>query len=192
MLWYGVGLLFVVFHIFSFLLEGESGIATTSLTATVTETERFLPIASADGFLPADDRVFIQDEEIEYFSIATTATSTCTLPPCMDTQTTGRGFNDTAAASHVNGTRVMNVTSGLLNQAIAFRVGNTDTIVGKITFPFMAGFALIKFFGRALIWDYQWMDGNAVYFKYILFYPLSIMVIVGLIRLLRSSGGFPP
>lgn len=192
MLWYGVGVLFVVFHIFSFLLEGESGLATTSLSASVTETDRYIPIASVEGFLSSDTRVFIQDEELEYFTIATTATSTCTAPPCLDTQTAGRGFNNTDAASHASGTRVMNITSGLLNQAIAFRVGNTDTVVGKLTFPFMAGFALVKFFGRAMIWDYQWMDGNAVYFKYILFYPLSIMVIVGLLRLLRSGGGFPP
>jgi hypothetical protein len=173
-------------------MEGESGLATTQLTASVTETSRYLPIASAQGFLAADDRVFIRDEEIEYFRITNTASSTCPAAPCLDTQVEGRGFNDTNAASHANGTRVMNITSGLINQAVAFRVGNTDTIVGKITFPFMAGWALIKFFGRVLIWDYQWMDGNGVYFKYILFYPLSIMVIVGLIRLLRSAGGFPP
>ena len=187
----GMMLLYIMAQIFSFLMEGESGIATTQLTAAISKTERYVPIASGEGFLSADTRVFIQDEEIEYFSIQTTAISTCTVPPCMDTQTTGRGFNDTDAKGHAAGAKVYNVTSGLINQAVGFRVGNTETLIGKLTFPFLAGWALVKFMGSAVMWDYQFLDGNGVYFKYFM-YAFSFAMVLRAILVLRSGGGFPP
>ncbi len=187
----GMMMLYVMAQIFSFLMEGQSGLATTQLTASISENERYVPIASAAGFLDSDTRVFIQDEEIEYFTVQTSATSTCTAPPCLDTQTTGRGFNDTDAKAHASGAKVFNVTSGLINQAVGFRVGNTDTIVGKISFPFLAGWALIKFVGSAVMWDYQFLDGNGVYFKYLM-YAFSFAMVIRVIMVLRSGGGFPP
>ena len=191
MIFIGMFAIFVMGQIFSFLMEGQSGIATTELSAAISAEERFLPIDSASGFLSADTRVFIGDEEIEYFAIQTSASSTCTSAPCLDTQTTGRGFNDTDAKAHPSGAKVMNVTSGLINQAIGFRVGNTDSILGKFAFPFLAGWALIKFVAAAVMWDYQIFDGNGVYFKYF-FYAISFGLIIAALRLLRSGGSFPP
>ncbi len=187
MLWYGVLFLFVTGNMFSFMLDSSSGITATTLTASVTAADRYLPIANASGFLASDVRVFLEDEEVSYDSIISTATADCSSPPCLDTGTAGRGTNDTDAAGHDSGTKVLSETAGLVNKAVSLRVGNLDTTVGKLTFPFLAVGAIAKFVGKAVMWDYSFLEGNAVYVKYVLLYPLSFLMVMGLLRVFTDA-----
>ena len=183
MLWYGIMFLFVTGSMFSFLLDGRSGVAATTLTAAITDVSDYIPISSSSGFASSDTRVFIEDEEISYDSIYTTTDSYCSAQPCLVVSSGGRGYNETEASSHSSGIKVLSETAGLINQGITFRVGNVDTLWGKITFPFQGIGALAKFVAKAIIWDYSFLEGNAIYFKLVLLYPLSMLMVVALVRL---------
>jgi hypothetical protein len=185
MLWYGIMFLFVTGSMFSFLMDGQSGIYSTRINSSfVTATTRYIPIVSTNGFPASDSRVFIEDEEIAYDAINTTPGGCPGMnPPCLDTGTDGRGYNGTEATAHPVGTKVLSETAGLINQGISFRVGDVDTTWGKVTFPFQAVGALAKFVGKAILWDYSFLEGNAIYFKLVLLYPLSMMMIIALLRI---------
>tara|TARA_Y100000310_G_C20407357_1_gene680285 strand:+ start:97 stop:675 length:579 start_codon:yes stop_codon:yes gene_type:complete len=187
MLWYGIMFLFVTGSMFSFLIDGRSGIAATTLSAAVNTADLYLPITSSNGFASSDTRVFIEDEEIAYDSIQTTIDGNCAAQPCLVVSSSGRGYNDTEAASHASGIKVLSETAGLVNQGISFRVGNVDTTWGKLTFPFQAISALAKFVGKAILWDYSFLEGNAIYFKLVLLYPLSMMMVIALLRIFTDA-----
>ena len=188
MLFYGGVFLFIAGNMFSFMLDGVSGIAATRLTAAISPTDQYIPVVSASDFPSSDVRVFIEDEEVQYTDIITSGSCGSFATPCLDTgaSAAGRGFNTTAAA-HAQGTKVLSETLGLANQVVGFRVAEVEGVMGKLLFPIQMGFAVIKFLGKMVMWDYSFLTGNAVWIKIILLYPLSFVFVIALINLARSA-----
>ena len=186
MFWYGVVFLFTIGQIFSFAIDAGSGIAGTTLTAAIAADDRYIPIASAGGFLDSDERVFLRGEELSYESIKT-ADADCGEfdAPCLDTgeDAAGRGINGTKASTHPTGSKVMTEGPGLLNEVVTFRVGSIDSAFGIITFPFKAAGALLKFLAKMVIWDFAFLSGNGVYLKFILLYPLSAAAVLAFLKM---------
>lgn len=185
MLWYGVMFLFVTGSMFSFLMDGRSGVAATTLSAAITSTDGYIPIANNNGFDESDTRVFVESEELAYDSIQESVDANCPSGLCLviNDVATGRGYNGTTATGHDSGAKVLSETAGLINQGISFRVGDVESTWGKLTFPFQAIGALAKFVGKAIMWDYSFLEGNAIYFKLVLLYPLSMMMVIALLRI---------
>ena len=187
-LWYGVGFIFVLGNIFSMMLEGSSGIASTRLNGAITAVTLTIPIDSANGFLSADTRVFIENEEMQYDSIQTTSGGGCAVAPCLILSgVEDRGLNGTDASAHADDIKVLSEAAGLLNQVVGFQVGEVDSVVGAIKAPFQMIFAVSKFAAKAVMWDYSFLEGNGVFIKYTVLYPLSLAFVVAMISLLREA-----
>ncbi|MEM3170286.1 MAG: hypothetical protein QW838_05880 [Candidatus Nitrosotenuis sp.] len=186
-LWYGVIFLWTLGQLISFMLEGTSGLMATTLTSDITATATYIPIASASGLPSSDTRIFVEDEEIRYDSIQSGADANCPSPPCLVLSSDDRGLNGTDADAHASGTKLLWETGGLLNQVVGFRVGNVDTVLGAIPFVVQNLFAIGKFVAKLVMWDWSIFSGNAVYVKYILFYPLSGAMVVAVIGLFREA-----
>lgn len=184
---YAGAFLFITGHIFSFMLEGSSGVAVTTLSAQITAAALYIPIASSAGFASSDTRVFIEDEEINYDSIQLGADANCASPPCLVLSSGDRGTNNTTAAVHASGIKVATEASGLLNQVVGFRTGQVDSVVGAVQFIFGNLFALAKFFAKLVMWDYSFLEGNGVYIKSTMLYPLSVAFVVALISIFREG-----
>jgi len=188
-LWYGVGFIFVLGNIFSLLLEGSSGIAATQLNGAITATTLVIPVDSVNGFLSSDTRVLIEDEEMQYDSVQTTSGGGCATAPCLilSDAEQDRGLNGTTAVAHADNVKVLSEAAGLLNQVVGFQIGNVDSVLGVIKAPFQLVFALSKFAAKAVMWDYSFLEGNAVYIKFTVLYPLSMAFVVSMISLLREG-----
>lgn len=191
MLWYGSLFLFVAGTMLSFIVETGSGIASTTLTSTISATDQYIPVGSTAGYLDSDTRLFIGDEQLSYSSL-NTAPGTCGsfTPPCFDTGATGRGTNSTTASAHDLGTHVYTEALGLLNEMVGYRVGDLSTLSGKLFFPISATGAFMATISKAVMWDYSFLEGGGFYFKLIFLYPLSAVMVMGLVRLFANMVGF--
>ena len=191
MLWYGAIFLFITGTMFSFMMDGVSGLQATNLSASVSATSQYIPVTSVSGFKASDVRLMVGNEEMSYTSL-NTAPGTCgsESPPCFDTGILGWGYNETTAAAHSAGARAYSESTGLLNEMVAFRTGEIGTAVGTITFPITAAKAFGKFMAKAVMWDYSFLEGNGIYIKMIFLYPLSGMMVLAFARLFSQMIGF--
>lgn len=191
MLWYGSMFLFIAGTMLSMMVEGGSGIASSPLTATISASDQYIPVQSTAGFLDADTRLFIGDEQISYTSLNTSG-GTCGsfTPPCFDTGGSGRGSNSTTASAHDLGTHAYSEALGLLNEMVGYRVGDLTTLSGKIFFPIQATGAFLNTISKAVMWDYSFLEGGGFYFKVLFLYPLSIVMVLGVVRMLANMVGF--
>lgn len=178
---------FIVFlagQMLSFFIEGQIGLATTQLTAAVSNSTTTIPVNSTDGFR-SRDFIIIGNEHICYSGMTATSFTGAT-----------RGCQKTDADSHpatdVNGpTIVYNPTTGLVNRFAAFRVVQTfadDGLVkGFITFFSSLG-SIAKDIATMLSWDYSYLDGMAVYVKYFFLYPITAGMALALTQLVFRRG----
>jgi hypothetical protein len=184
--------LFIGGNIFSLMMEGKQAFASSKLASSITATSLFIPLdagfGGASGFPSSETRIFIGDEEIQYDSIQTTNDANCTgeTDPCLVLSADDRGINGTKAVAHAEGSRVYSESAGLINQIVSFKVGNTDSLIEKVSVPFQASWAMVKFFAKLVMWDYSFLEGDGVWLKLFLLYPISGAVILGLIGLLRG------
>ena len=201
---------FIAGSMISFSMEGGSGVAATTLTDQDNVTGGYQKLGAADttiavvsvrGFLPGGDRLTIEKESILYTGVEnSTAVIDSRVCPCL----TGvvRGSNDytgeeTTAASHKGpvaagvgspprkGTKVYNRGSSVVNQAIGFNIGETSSVLGKFKAGFQLPGALVKLVIKLVAWDFAFLEGNYVYFKYLFLYPIS----AGFVWTVISMGG---
>tara|TARA_B100000519_G_scaffold77944_1_gene67339 strand:+ start:2210 stop:2803 length:594 start_codon:yes stop_codon:yes gene_type:complete len=191
MLWYGSIFLFVAGTMLSMMVEGGSGIASSQLTSNITATDQFIPVQSTSGFLDSDTRLFVGDEQISYTSL-NTAPGTCGsfTPPCFDTGASGRGTNSSTASAHTIGTHAYSEAVGLLNEMVGYRVGDLSTLTGKIFFPINATATFTQTISKAVMWDYSFLEGGGFYFKVLFLYPLSVVMVMGMVRMFANMIGF--
>ena len=184
-----LGFLFIGGNIFSMALEGEQAFVSTDISPAITATALFIPLGSASGFASSDDRMFIGDEEIRYDSIQTTDDGNCTgsVNPCLVLTSDDRGRNSTDAVAHATGSRVYTQSAGLLNQVVAFKVGNVESTLGPIGVMIQATKALVSFFAKLVTWNYAFLEGNGIWIKLFLLYPLSMAIVLNLIVMLRGT-----
>lgn len=185
--WIFIIFMFVGGSILSFTLDGNSGLATSSLTAALTKSTTNIPIADTSGF-PTSGGVIIDDEEFTYISIQTTATASCPVPSCLVVATRGN-VNGTKATAHGSGARVYSRLAGLTNIAGGFRVSAFQDLGSVLDIPEAVGQvigAIGSFVAKAIMWDYSFLEGNMVFMKFMLLYPLSGGFVIGVIQLIRG------
>ncbi len=170
---------FISMQIMSMFIEGEVGLATTLLLAPISATSPFLPVQGTDGFMEADF-VTIDAEDICYTTRGATSFSGLT-----------RGCRNTDAEAHSGGKRVYNDTTGMINRAVGFNVLETLSndgffsgaikLIGSIP-------TLARSVGQMVIWDYSFLEGSLVWFKYIVLFPISAGLIIALFQLVFRRG----
>ena len=170
-----IAFLFVTMSTLSFMLEGEMAFAATSLTNRVAATDATLTVTSTTGF-PSADVVQIGNELICY--TGTTSTTFTGLT---------RGCRSTAADSHSSGARVYNETAGQVNQVVAFNIGESQGIIGKITGVFGMPLSIGKSFAKMIAWDYSFLEGDLAILKYMMLYPLSAAFVIGMFITVSSG-----
>ena len=191
---------FICGTIISFSMEGGSGIAGTTVSANVDKTQDVIPVVSVNGFLPGGDRLTLGRETIMYGSVQDSGVYLTYTCPCF--KSVDRGADDytgkaTKKQEHLGpvalspgtparkGAKVYNRGSSIVNQAIGFNVGEASSTLGKFTTGLKVPGALIKLVIKLVAWDFAFLEGNYVYFKYIFLYPIS----AGFIWTVISMGG---
>ena len=186
-----------MFFVFTFIAgamlsaktEGTTSLATTSLTATLSDGSdsetsplETISVHSTSGF---NDRgvLVIDNETIQYTGI--TATSFTGLT---------RGARKTSATEHPatkDGLtrRVYSEAPGIVNTLVGFDIasGFTDGgIVGlaKGTINTFRNFPdFVGAMARIILWDWSYLEGPYVYLKYLLLYPLSAGMVLSGVRM---------
>lgn len=177
--------IFVVMQALSWVVDGRSAYATTTLTAAVTRTQTTsITVASTSGFRSADV-ITIGNEDICYTGITATTFTGLT-----------RGCRGTEAAAHpttaANGapTRVYNESTGIVNQIIGFnllQVLADDGLLRAAWASITALPHLAKSIGKMIIWDYSFLEGPMVWLRYILL-ALSAGMVLDFIQLVLRRG----
>ena len=165
---------FITMQILSLILEGEVGIVTAQLQSGVGNTTTTLVVNSTDGFIDSDF-VILGNEEICYEGKTATTFTGLT-----------RGCRGTDVEDHRAGVRVYNDSTGLMNRMIGFNILQTLANDGFIagTLKVITNVPTIaRSFAQMAIWDYSMYEGQMVYFKYIVLYPISAGLIFMLFRL---------
>ena len=193
---------FICGTIISFSMEGGSGIAGTTVSAAIDDSQTTIPVTSVNGFLPGGDRLTIEKENILYGSLQATGVYLAYTCPCIKDVVRGADDytgEDTKPASHggpttglpgsgtpsKKGTKVFNRGSSIVNQAIGFNIGEASSTLGKFTTGLKVPGALIKLVIKLVAWDFAFLEGNYVYFKYMFLYPIS----AGFVWTVISMGG---
>ena len=162
----GIMTLFVIGTILSFSVEGEFGIAATSLSTTVDKDDTTVVVADTTGFLTTDF-IIIGEEYLCYTGKTATTFTGVT-----------RGCQDSEAEGHASGVSVYSEGSSVINTLIGFNIAEAMSTAGIIRVPFMLASAIPRTFAKIIMWDYSYLEGTLwtiplVYTKIILFYPLS-------------------
>jgi len=167
------------------VIEGNTNIATTSLTADVSKTDTTITVHNAGGFRGAG-LIIIDDEFICYEGkTATTFTGVTRGADCQE---------NSAAAEHAQldgglQRRVYSQAPGIINVLVGFDIATSfsDGGVGG----FFKGLwntarnipAFMQAVARMIAWDYNYLDGAYVYVKYFLLYPLSAGLVLAFVRM---------
>lgn len=202
MLWYGIICLWIGGTVFSYVADGRTGLGSTITTTAISPTSWVIPVQSLSGFVPdkygedyieldrPNDLVVGGTEGMKYTAGVWTnrdplwrcqiAEKVLAPPPCLIVE------RDEPVA-HSVGEHVFNENASALNDFIGFRVGQSDTPLGALTFPFQALGAIGGFLVKVLIWDWTWLEGNMFYFRLFVLIPLNGMVIVAALRLYSEA-----
>ncbi len=176
-------MIFVIFQIMSFFIEGTAPLVTTFLTTAIAEDDASLTtvdVGSTAEFLSADF-VTIGSEDICYSSIT-----------AMTFVISERGCRGTGLESHAIGTRVYNESTGMINQMIGFNILQVVADDGLLKGGYKALTALpqlAKSLIKMVIWDYSFMEAGAgLWLKYML-YCISAAIVLDFVLIILRRGG---
>lgn len=173
---------FIATTILASIVDGHTGVATTTLTATLAADDSTVFVDRTQGF--ASRGVIIIDSETICYT-ETTATTFTSLT---------RGCRDSAASAHALSAggvnrRVYSQAPGLVNTLVGFDIASafsTGGIVGLGKGLYTSAKNLPNFLqaiAKMVMWDYSFLEGPYVYFKLILLYPLSAGMVLSFIRM---------
>ena len=171
---------FVSLGLLNAILEGNTGLASTNLTATLSEDATTMSVQRTQGFTGSGVLV-VGDEKLCFTgSTANTFTGLTRGQQCR---------SDSAAASHAAGQRVYSESPGVINVLVGFDIASAYSDGGL--FGFVKGTvksvanlpAFMQAVAKMIAWDYRFLDGEYVYVKYLLLYPLSAGMVLAFVRM---------
>lgn len=143
-------LVHLIFSLVSGIAEGGGGVQVTTLTSDITEATTTIPVLDTTYFLKAD-YIVIGDEYIQYGN--KTATSFNAAVGLFGS-TSGRGYSETDATSHLAGTKVYSSSADPLNAIMGFNVMATADTLGSVNILTLAPRVLTTTMPRLVTWDY--------------------------------------
>jgi hypothetical protein len=172
--------IFSTVTILSAVVDGHTGLETTSLTTAVAETDTTIYVKTTDPF-PESGIMMIGDETICYSgTTSTTFTGLSRGEDCRRTST---------AAAYPIGQQVMSEGPGVINTLVGFDITSAFSdggIFGLAKGMWTSAKNLPNFLAavaRMVMWDYSFLNGSFVYVKYLVLYPLSAGMVLSFIRL---------
>lgn len=204
MLWYGVVMLFVGGTIFSYVVDGYSGVGSTRVTAPVDVGYWVIPVETLSGFVPEKyGQTHVEMEAPVTLAVGDTETMeyiagiyvngddywTCATPEGRKLPAPCLFVHRSEPVVHAVGEYVYNDNAAAINEFIGFRMAEREEGFGAIALPFQMVGAISSFVVKVMIWDWQFLEGNAQYFKWFLLWPLSAMLVVASIRLALDTIG---
>jgi len=159
---------FVTCTILSGIMEGQSALAVTKLSADITETSMTVPVTNTQDFLDADD-VYIESEKVRYTS------KTSTQLNCSQ-----RGLEGTEVVAHVAGAKVKNDTANIMNNLLGYNVATASATYGDAAAVVGLAWNLIKSIPKMIAWNYSYLEGSLSLIKYVVLWPISAGFVFGL------------
>ena len=163
-------------------MDGNTALATTTLSADLGKTETIISVDSVSGFR-AEDVVFIDKEAIHYDAVDVTNNTLGTLAnPVM------RGYGSSKKNSYASGFKVYSADADTVNKLIGFNATKSDSDAG--TFEVVTGAigSMTAAVPKMLLWDYSHLDNvGGQYVKYLMFWPLSAMMVMSIIGLFVAT-----
>jgi hypothetical protein len=166
--------------VISSIVDGHSGLGTTSLTVAVEETSTTINVKTTDPF-PITGVVMIADETMCYANKTPTSFTGVTRgEDCRD--------HSTAQAFPI-GQQVMGEAPGLINTLVGFDITSAFAdggFIGLAKGIYTSAKNLPSFLSaiaRMIMWDYSFLTGSFVYIKYLVLYPLSAGMVLSFVRL---------
>lgn len=160
-------------------MDKSTGISATVLAAKLEVADTSMSVHSTANFLTLDV-LFIGDERICYTG-KTATTFTGLTRGC-------KGDKKYTASAHPAGDRVYNEAAGVINRIVGFN-SLTAITTGGVIQKFQGVSHLIGGFVSAIVrmvmWDFGYLEGAVVYFKYLFLYPLSAGFVVSTVLFAR-------
>jgi len=170
---------FVLGHVFNISIEGRA-FASSVLASDVTAVATSIPVADVSVFHPGGDLIYFESGEIAVYTGVNVGAGTLTG--------VSRAQAKTSASAHPAGSVLRGSEAGAVERLTQFRVSTSDSIAGRLTMPFQLSFAFISAIPKFLTWDYPALNSGAgLYIKYIVFYPISGMLVVGVVSMLVGA-----
>ena len=172
---------FISLTLMSATIDGKTGLAATTLTAAVAKSDETITVQSTSGF-GSSGVIMIDDETICYGGV-TGSTFTDLTRGCRDSGAARHGLADGDVKR-----RVYSQGPGLLNTLVGFDIAESFSdggISGMVTGIWNTASNLPNFMqavAKMIMWDYGYLEGPYIYFKYLL-YGLSAGMVMSFIRL---------
>ena len=183
---------FIAGSIIGLAFEGANGISSTRLTATVTSADTAIPVTSVAGFLNSDF-VQINNETIKYTSKQTagsiesfTGSGVFYNCPCFTNLTRGvdnHAAETSEAKAHAgpdnlkvpprHGSTVMSISTSIVNNAVGFNLAEEMSTAGMFKTVITSPFIIMKTVVKLVAWDFAFLEGKYVFFKFLILYPIS-------------------
>lgn len=164
--WFGVGLLGGV-------LQGGSGVVSTTLTANINATDDSIPVTKTTGFT-GTGIIIIGDEKIGYSDTDATHFEDTFLDPIV------RGAEGTTAAAHASGSAVYCMHTSVLNQSMNYSIATIADSSGMWA-AVSVGLALFRMIGTfgSINFSFLGTDLAIIGYVWIVIY-LGLIVTLGL------------
>ncbi len=173
---------FISITILAAIMDRHTGVATTTLTASIAADDSTMSVHRTQGF--PSSGVLIIDAETICYSGTTSTTFTGLTRGCRDSSAAEHGL----IAGSVN-RRVYSQAPGLVNTLVGFDIASAFSdggIVGLAKGVYTSAKNLPNFLqaiAKMVMWDYSFLDGPYVYFKLIIMLPLSAGMVLSFIRM---------
>lgn len=172
---------FISLTILSAIVDGHTGLETTTLTANLSQTDTTMSVTTTSLFPTRDGVVQVGNEVICYGKVTpTTFTELARGEDCRQ---------HSSANAHLAGVQVMGQATGIVNNLIGFDIatafsdgGIVGFVKGLWTTATMTPQWVVALF-HMVLWDYSFLTGPFVYIKYLILYPLSAGMVLSILRL---------
>ncbi len=172
--------IFGTVSVISAIVDGHTGLETSSLTAAVSESDTTIYVKTTDPFV-SSGVIMIGDETICYTDKTTTTFTGVTRgEDCR--------ANSRAQAFPID-QQVMSEAPGVINALVGFDITSAFAdggFIGLAKGIYTSAKNLPNFLSavaRMIMWDYSFLDGPFVYIKFLVLYPLSAGMVLSFVRL---------
>lgn len=148
----------------NFVVEGESNMVATELTASITETSTTINVMDSSDF-PSNGYITIGQEKIRYCDEDGASFSVCD---------DGRGYYPTTAHAHSQGATVYAEGLNPINQALGFNIIEISTNAGLMAMPMIIWHFTVDSMPKLITFNYSFLHFGPL--EYLLFFCMSIAV----------------
>ena len=172
--------IFGAVSVISAIVDGHTGLETTTLTAAITESDTTIFVNNTGPFTDSGV-IMIGDETLCYTSKTTNTFAGVTRGEDCRLSSRAQAFPIDQ--------QVMSEAPGVINTLVGFDITSAFSdggFIGLAQGIYTSAKNLPSFMSavaRMVMWDYSFLDGPFVYIKFLVLYPLSAGMVLSFVRL---------